>query len=200
MNRIGIISLLALGLGAFHARALEARQTPYDKITERNVFQLHDPPVTLVSTQVVAQLPKLKLTGITAILRRRLAFITIEGTKGRLAESVAIAEGETAGGIRVESVDERAGLVSVLNGGERQLLRFEPAKPSGQQFIEAIIMEVPLDNSRPPVAPVAAQAKIEPLLSREEQTALIELQRIKFQMEGNPAHALLPPTELNPNE
>ena len=196
MNRIGNLLLLALGFAALHAPALEVRQTPYDKIPARNLFQLHAPPITRAPTQEVVHLPKITLTGIT-ILQRRLAYLTIEGIKSRPAESVTIAEGETASGIRVESIDERAGLVSVLNGGERQLLRFEPAKPSGQQFIEAIVMEVPLDNSRPPVAP---QAKVEPSLSREEQTALIELQRITLQREGNPAHALLPPTELNPNE
>jgi len=196
MNRIGNLLLLALGFAALHAPALEVRQTPYDKIPARNLFQLHAPPITRAPTQEVVHLPKITLTGIT-ILQRRLAYLTIEGIKSRPAESVTIAEGETASGIRVESIDERAGLVSVLNGGERQLLRFEPAKPSGQQFIEAIVMEVPLDNSRPPVAP---QAKVEPSLSREEQTALIELQRITLQREGNPAHTLIPPTDLNPNE
>jgi len=196
MNQFGNVLLLALGFAPLHAPALEVRQTPYDKIPARNLFQLHAPPITRAPTQEVVHLPKITLTGIT-ILQRRLAYLTIEGIKSRPAESVTIAEGETASGIRVESIDERAGLVSVLNGGERQLLRFEPAKPSGQQFIEAIVMEVPLDNSRPPVAP---QAKVEPSLSREEQTALIELQRITLQREGNPAHALLPPTELNPNE
>ena len=199
MNRIGNLLLLALGFAALHAPALEVRQTPYDKIPARNLFQLHAPPITRAPTQEVVHLPKITLTGIT-ILQRRLAYLTIEGIKSRPAESVTIAEGETASGIRVESIDERAGLVNVLNGGERQLLRFEPAKPSGQQFIEAIVMEVTLDNSRPPVVSVAPQAKVEPSLSREEQTALIELQRITLQREGNPAHALLPPTELNPNE
>jgi hypothetical protein len=35
-------------------------------------------------------------------------------------------------------------------------------------------------------------------MTPEEQVALIEIQREKLRQEGNPAHALLPPTELTP--
>jgi hypothetical protein len=147
MNRIGTISLLALGVTALNAHALEVRQSPYDKIVERNLFQLHGPPITPGPDPVVTQLPKVTLTGIT-ILERRRAFVTIDGIQSRRAESVTIAEGDTVGGIRVESIDEKAGLVRVLNGSERQILKFEPRKPSGQQFIGVEIINVVLDSNQ----------------------------------------------------
>jgi len=200
MNRIGIILLLALGMAACNAHALEARQTPYDKIAERNLFQLHAAPIVEPLRPTVIPPPKATLTGITTILGRRMAFITIEGTKAHPGESVVLVEGGAASGIEVKGIDEKAGTVSILNGGELQILKFEPARPSGQQLVGVFQMEVILDSSRSPVPQVAAKAKVEPSLSPEEQTALIELQRIKFQMEGNPAQVILPPTELNPNE
>ena len=194
MNCKGTIYLLALtGFAALNAHALEVRQSPYDKIAERNLFQLRaviaEPPTTLPPPK---PLRKVTLTGITTILGKRLAFITIEGTKSRPAESVIIAEGASVNGIEMKEIDEKAGVVRVLNDGKLQILNFEPVRPSGGEPAQ-------IQASFPaPSAPV--QAKLGVAMTPEEQTALIELQRIKFQQEGNPIHAILPPTELNPNE
>ena len=190
MNRIGTLLLLALSVSALDAQALEARQTPYDKIAERNVFQLHAAPILKEPQITPPPLRKVTLTGIT-ILEKRLAYITIEAIKSQPSESVTIPEGESVKEIRVQSIDERAGVVRILNGGELQILNFEPEKP-----VKLPPNQVPMTMQLP--AP-SAQIRPEPSLTPEEQTALIELQRITLQREGNPAHTLLPPTELHPN-
>src|SRR5581483_10068497 len=99
MNRIGTIYLVALtGLGALDAMALEARESPYDRIAQRNLFQLHAPPV-IVETPAPKPPPrKITLTGITTILGRRLALITIEASKSQPADSVMLAEGQAMDG------------------------------------------------------------------------------------------------------
>lgn len=196
-----MICLCAWGFAVFNSHALEVRPTPYDAIAARNLFQLHDAPVKPSQVPEAKPIAKVRLTGITMILKRPVAFITIEGTKSQPEQSVILGEGDSANGVQVKSIDQKAARVGILNDGESQVLNFELARPSGQQFIEAIIMEVPMDNSRPsPRLTLPVQKNAEPSLSPEEQTALIELQRVKFQMEGNPAHSLLPPTGFDPNE
>lgn len=193
--------LFAWGFAVFNSHAIEVRQTPYGAIAARNLFQLHAPPTTPTPTPTPKVASKVHLTGITMILKRPVAFITIEGTKSQPEQSVILGEGDAANGVQVESIDQKAARVGILNDGESQVLNFELARPSGQQFIEATIMEVPMDNSRPsPRLTLPVQKNAEPSLSPEEQTALIELQRVKFQMEGNPAHSLLPPTGFDSNE
>jgi hypothetical protein len=192
MNRIGTISLLALGVAALNVHALEARQSPYDKIAQRNLFQLHAAPILQPPQPTVNPPPKVTLTGITTILGKRLAFITIEGTKAHPGESMILAEREAANGIEVKGIDERAGVVRILNGGEWQILNFEAPKVSGMRANPAPMALPPLARS--------AQARLETFMTPEEQAALIELQRIKFQQEGNSTHKILPPTDLNPNE
>jgi len=192
MNRIGTISLLAFGVAALNAHALEARQSPYDKIVESNLFKLQAKPILPPPPPPVNQPPKVALTGITTILGKRLAFISVEGTKLHPTESMILAEGQAANGIEVKGIDEKAGVVRIFNCGELQILNFEVPKASGMRANPAPMA------SPSPAAPV--QARLESLMTPEEQTALIELQRIKFQQEGNPIHVILPPTDLNPNE
>lgn len=187
------ISLLAVSFAALNARALEAQHSPFDKIVERNLFQLHPPVVVKVEVpQKPAPFRKVTLTGITTILGRSVVFITIAGTKSEPAESVMIGKGQAVNGVEVEDIDERAGVVRIFNDGQLQILNFEPAKASGIQ---------PEQGLRSPALPSPPmQTRPEAAMTPEEQTALIELQRIKFQQEGNPMHALLPVTELTSND
>jgi hypothetical protein len=82
--------------------------------------------------------------------------------------------------------------VRILNGGVLQILNFEPVKSPGMQPNQGSVFS-------PPSA-TPARVKVEAAMTPEEQVALIELQRIKFQQEGNPIHTLLPPTEMTSNE
>jgi hypothetical protein len=193
MNPMGTIFLLAVGLATLDANALEVRQSPYDKIVERNLFQLHGPPMVFTdATPKPSLLRKATLTGIATILERPVAFITIEGTKSQPADWVMLANGQRVNGIEVKGIDERAGVVRILNESELQILNFEPAKASGMQSDSSLMLH---PRPSPPV-PAQPEAAMTP----EEQTALIELQRIKFQQEGDPIEAILPPTQLSTND
>jgi len=192
MNRMRTISLLAASFAALNASALEAQHSPFDKIVERNLFQLHPPLVVKVEVPPKpAPLRKVTLTGITTILGRSVAFITIAGTKSEPAESVMIGKRQEVNGVEVEDIDERAGGVRIFNEGQLQILNFEP-KASGIQPDQGL--------SSPALPSPPMQTRPEAAMTPEEQTALIELQRIKFEQEGNPMHALLPVTELTSND
>jgi hypothetical protein len=192
MNRIGTISLLVVSFATLNASALEAQQSPYNKIAGRNVFQLHAPVVVNVEgPPKTSPLRKATLTGITTILERQVAFITIEGTKSQPAEAVMIGKGQAVNGIEVKVIDEKAGAVRILNDGKLQILNFEPATASGLQSDQGL--------RAAPLPSFPARARSEAAMTSEEQTALIELQRVKLEQEGNPIHALLPPTELTSN-
>jgi hypothetical protein len=191
MNRMGTIFLSALSLVALDAVAIEARTSPYDKIAERNLFQLHAPAVVAEAGPKPPPLRKITLTGIATTFGKAVAFITIEGIRAQPAESLMLMSGQMVNGIEVREIDERAGVVRILNGEELQILNFEAPKST----------DMPSPNlpaSPPGVSSVPARA--EAAMTPEEQTALIELQRLKFQHEGNPIHALLPPTELTSND
>jgi hypothetical protein len=184
--------LLAMA-ATLNANALEVRPSPYDKIPERNLFQLHPPIAAKVDVEnKPPPLRKATLTGITTILGTRLAFITIEASKSQPAELATLAEGQALGGIEVKDIDDKAAMVRILNEGEVQILTFEAAKSSGLPPSGSPI-------SSPPAA-LPVQARVEATMTPEEQAALIELQRIKFKQEGNPTHLILPPTGVNLDE
>jgi hypothetical protein len=230
-----------LSAGAKAATSDDTSSKPYSSIVERNVFNLHAPPPPLNPADLIKKQPpaKITLTGITTILGRKITFLTTPPTKsGAPPDSIGLSEGQAQNDIEVKSIDEKAGIVQVINHGEPQTLDFEHdgAKTSGPPPAPA-----PAANSFPPPAlpqasPVpipqpqnniprplrSLQGRSSPFsgnnnggafgggmnganvnaqnapMTPEEQVALIEIQREKLRQEGNPAHALLPPTELSP--
>jgi hypothetical protein len=176
-----------------NATVTEKGDSPYDGIAERNLFNLHAAPmIAQVPTSPTVARPKITLTGITTILGMRMAFITVADIKpGRTPESLMLTEGQRVNDIEVKSIDEKAGVVQVMNHGELQILEFESAK--------AFIPQPGLIIDRAPrPAPPPTQLRAEVPLSLEEQMALIEIQRIKLQSENNPMGQILPPTEMAP--
>ena len=212
---------------------------PYDGIVERNVFNLHPPAPVVDPATLIPKTPppKITLTGITTILGRKLTFLTTPGTKpGAVPESMALAEGQAQNDVEVKTIDEKAGIVKVINHGEAQTLDFEHdgAKPSGPPpgAIPSATMFPPPSLPPPNISSPQPGNIIRPLrslptrpspfsssgngspfggglgspngngqgngsLSREEQVALIEIQRVKYQQENNPVSRILPPTELS---
>lgn len=172
-------------------------QGPYQQIAERNVFRLSEPVVSVIVPQPPPiVLPKITLTGITTILGRRIVFLTVAGTRPhQAAESFMLSEGQGLNEIEVRSIDERAGVVTVLNHGQSQVLNFEHdgAKP-------AVAPAEPVSNQRvlPRPALPLPSARTEATLTPEEQVALIEIQRVKYQQENNSTGKILPPTEMTP--
>ena len=185
-----LLWLLLMASSALGVKALTL-ETPYDAIAARNVFHLHSAPQAEPPPPKPTPLPKITLTGIVTILGRPMAFITINGIKaGEPPQSLMMVEGQAADGVEVKSIDERAGIVKVLNGGEWQILDFDQPKSSGSQPVESVMVPRPVAMSVPVMSEVPMTA--------EKQAALIEVQRVQFQQDNNPMGALLPPTDLTP--
>lgn len=110
-------------------------RNPYEGIVDRNVFDLRAPPPKedMGALKSKAQIPKLTLNGITTILGKKVTFITLPTIKpGAPPITVMLAEGQAQEEIEVQRIDEKAGVVKVVNHGEEQTLDFEHdgAKPS----------------------------------------------------------------------
>ena len=162
---------------------------PYHRIVERNVFSLRAPQSSIVrDAEAKAKPPSIKLTGITTILGRKVTFLTIPAAKpGGPTQSFMLTEGQMQDEIEVIQIEERAGIVKIVNHGEAQTLDFDHdgAKP----FVPTV---------EPRQSPTIPTHTAIPSLSQEEQVALIEIQRAKMQQEGDPTAGILPPTELTP--
>lgn len=136
-GKVGICVLAGVLLSASAVAATsEAGDKPYNAIIERNVFNLHDPPPPVNPADLIKKTPppKITLTGITTILGQKKTFLTTPPAKpGGPPESVMLAEGQALNEIEVKRIDEKAGIVEVVNHGEAQTLDFENngAKPSG---------------------------------------------------------------------
>lgn len=71
-------------------------------------------------------IPKITLTGITTILGRKVAFVTIASAKpGLPAEFLMLTEGQSSRGFEVKEIDTKTGRVKVVGYGERMALSFD---------------------------------------------------------------------------
>jgi hypothetical protein len=125
-----------LGASAIVLTSFGVTENPYNAIVERNVFNLHPPPPPVNPADLIKKTPppKITLTGITTILGQKKTFLTYPPTKPNTPpNSVMLAEGQAQDEIEVKSIDEKAGVVQIVNHGEPQTLDFEHdgAKPSG---------------------------------------------------------------------
>jgi hypothetical protein len=190
-------TVLLVAVGMLSTGVAKAVNSPYAEIVERNVFRLSAPVISVVApTTKPIVLPKITLTGITTILGRRVAFITIAGVKpGEAGESFMLAEGQGVNDIEIKNIDEKAGVVSVVNHGESQVLDFDR---DGAKTSELRNEPVSRESIFPHPALPPPNVQNETTLTPEEQVALIEIQRVKYQQENNPMHAILPRTEMTP--
>src|SRR6266481_118309 len=98
-------------------------ENPYQGIVDRNVFGLRPPPPPPSNEPPKPPIPAINLTGITTILGKKMAFMTVQlPTKpGEQAKpgptSFMLCEGERDGDIEVVSIDEVAGTVKVNDCG-----------------------------------------------------------------------------------
>jgi hypothetical protein len=129
---ICVLAGVLLGAGAKAATSEEGPKdtsnNKYSAIVERNVFNLHAPPPPLNPADLIKKTPppKITLTGITTILGTKKTFLTTPPTKpGSPPESIGLSEGQAQNDIEVKSIDEKAGVVQVINHGEPQTLDFE---------------------------------------------------------------------------
>ena len=123
------VFLLISLIPCLHAWALvsDGQSCPYLGIIERNAFNLRQPlPLIEDATARLSPFPKITLTGITTILGRKIAFITIAGSKaGQLPESLMLAEGQVQGEIQVKEIDEKAGFVKIIGYSRELVIDFD---------------------------------------------------------------------------
>lgn len=95
---------------------------PYFGIVDRNPFGLKDPPPPAAETNTPAPPLNIKLTGITTILGGKRALFLVSdppmpGQPAKPPQSYILREGQQEGQLEVLEIDDKAGIVKILNGG-----------------------------------------------------------------------------------
>jgi hypothetical protein len=162
LRKTGVLLLFGLvATGGANAATGQSQSGPYHGIVERNVFDLRARLVVIKEPPVMPiPLPRIRLTGTMTILGREMACITIDGIKpGSPPESVMLAEGQAFSDVEVKNIDQKSGIVQVMNHGALQTLGFEAAgaKPSDSpgRF-------EPTGSTPPPQLPARSEASLSP--------------------------------------
>ena len=229
MERTGKITTWAL-IGLFlaigaEAVTPEAAVTQYQGIADRNVFNLRPPPPRENAPQGPPPQPppKVTLDGISTFTGAKLAYLTVPPTKpGTPAQTLMLAEEQAQDDVEVTQIDEKGGVVKIINHGEAQSLDFDhngtkpeapasggtlarpmtippPAPPNGQPapFPNVIrpLRALPTRNAAGPFGSggEAVGGNVSSVTS-EQQDMLIEAQRMKALQENDPIAGILPPT------
>jgi hypothetical protein len=120
------LGCLACGLvlcAAAIGNATDSSDNPYQGIVDRNVFGLRPPPPPPSTDPVKPPLPPISLTGITTILGKKLAFMSVQvppkpGEQGKGGpQSYMLGIGEREGDIEVIDIDEKGGTVKMSYTG-----------------------------------------------------------------------------------
>lgn len=181
-KEIYVLIGVLLSAAGYAASAERSEDSPYNAIIERNIFNLHPPPPLVRPEDMVKKTPPpdIKLTGITTIVGRKVAFLTIPPMKpGSPPESMMLAEGQAQNDIEVKSIDEKAGVVEVSNHGEIQPLDFDHngVKPTGAPPPSGGPGPGNFPPPAPPVVPIPQQYPgnvVRPLRSLTRSTPLSE--------------------------
>jgi hypothetical protein len=101
----------------------DSANNPYQGIVDRNVFGLRPPPPPPINETVRPPPPAVSLTGITTILGKKLAFMSVQiptkpGEQAKPGpQSFMLGIGEREGEIEVIDIDEKGGTVKVNDYG-----------------------------------------------------------------------------------
>ena len=139
MRKAGkVLTCMASGL-LLCSEAGALTTTPYQAITDRNVFDVHPLPPPAANPEKTETPPiKIILTGITTILGNKRALLKTPAPAGKPGEaakgeqSYILTEGQREGQIEVVQIDEKAGTVKVDVNGTIMVLNFDKdgQKPS----------------------------------------------------------------------
>lgn len=116
---------------------LRSESNGFSNIPKRNMFGLKPPLPAPAVTNQPAPPAKVSLTGITTLLGKKKAFMILHpfSSHAALSNDVALSlgEGESASQVKVTEIDERSGLVKIMNAGTPMTLSFEKdgLKPTG---------------------------------------------------------------------
>jgi murein DD-endopeptidase MepM/ murein hydrolase activator NlpD len=91
--------------------------------------------------------PKITLNGITTILGKKQSLLTVPGsTPGTRSEDLMLAEGQAQNDVEVREIDEKAGVVKVVNHGVLQTLQVNQgsANPASIMAIQALVEQPPV--------------------------------------------------------
>lgn len=181
---LGVLVGAFLSASALGLTAWGATPNPYSAIVERNVFNLRPPPPPVNPADLIKRTPPMKITftGITTISGQKKVFLTIPPLKpGAAPESMILAEGQAQNDVEVKSIDEKAGVVQVINHGEPQTLDFDHdgAKPTGPPpgvLPPPLALPAPIPAPPPPgVQPMpSAGTVIRPLRSLPARNANVD--------------------------
>jgi hypothetical protein len=145
-----------------------AADSPYERIAQRNPFALVPKPKP--TPEIVQEpLPNVLLTGITTILKKKLALITMQLPKGQ-PESCILGEGERRGEVEVVRIDETAGVVQVTVRGTSLSLDFKAngAKANATPAMASVapVAAPTVTQFRPRPHPIALPPAPAPLAAR----------------------------------
>jgi hypothetical protein len=206
-----VLSGLVAGTGT---RAVpNPSQHPYDKIPERNVFNLKPIPPPPPHPIEEVPLPKVTLTGITTLLGLKRAVLQAQtparsGLPAR-EQSYILAEGQRDGDIEVVEIDEAAGIVKIKAGEIPMTLDFvsngvkPPTLPVQAAPTQTVTMPQLTPSGRLPATPPSqpSQSPTLPTLQREPrvpQDLNSNLPAAPVDTSMTPRTAVPPP--LNPDE
>ncbi len=186
-----ILSIVVLGVALKSAAATilpDAPPEPYFRIVVRNAFGLQ--PLKTKPTEVQpAILPhrEVSLIGITTILDRKRAVVAVTDAGRRdPKEYLMLAEGQMQDGIEVKKIDENEEAAQIVNRDEAKTLKL------AHEYPMVPIAPPTIEMPRPDVDSRAQQP-----LTPEQVALMIEVQRVKYQQDGDPTAKILPPTGVN---
>lgn len=104
----------------------EAGSNPYQKIVDRNMFGLRDPPPPPVQTAPPPPVTpsNVKITGISNTYKVKKAHFMVS-LPGKTPEYCSLSEGEGKDSLEVLEIDTKAGSVKVRTAGVEKVMTFE---------------------------------------------------------------------------
>lgn len=173
-------------------------ENPFQIIARANLFRLHDPPLPVQPDPVKTALPPMKLTGIIHGFGKLLAFLEVglppTAPSAAKISFLTLSPGESSGEIEVLNVNVEAGSAQVKTFGVVTNLYLVSNVP---QFPPSLPRHPPTATAAAPLSPPSASSPVTGL-NRDDAALVIEAERERLRLAGDPRANLMPPTHLTP--